>query len=123
MLKEFRDFAFKGSLIDVAVGFIMAAAIGAVVKSLVEHIFMPFIAIFIGQPSFDNLRLVVNNSEILYGSFITALVNFIAIAAVVFFFIVKPYERFRKKEEAAPPPGPSAEEQLLTEIRDLLKTR
>ncbi len=123
MLKGFRDFAFKGNLIDIAVGLIMAVAIGAVITSLVENVLMPIIGIFIGTPSFDELTLTINNSVIKYGAFLTALVNFILIALVVYYFIVVPYQRFKAKEPAAPPPGPSNEEKLLTEIRDALKSR
>lgn len=122
MLKEFRDFAFKGNLIDIAVGLIMAAAIGAVITSVVQDVLMPIIGIFVGTPSFNDLTLTINNSVIKYGSFLTALVNFILIALVVFYFIVKPYQR-SKKEAPAAPAGPSTEEKLLTEIRDALKSR
>jgi len=123
MLKEFHDFAFKGNLIDVAVGLIMALALSAVITSLVEHVLMPIVGILFGAPSFDDLTLTINNSVIMYGSFLTALVNFLFIALAVFFFIVKPYQRFKKKEAPAPPAGPSAEEKLLREIRDALKGR
>lgn len=123
MLKGFRDFAFKGNLIDIAVGLIMAVAIGAVITSLVENVLMPIIGIFIGTPSFDELTVTINGSVIMYGSFLTALVNFILIALTVYYFIVVPYQRFKAKEAAAPPPGPSNEEKLLTEIRDALKSR
>lgn len=123
MFKGFKEFAFKGNTIDIAVGLIMAAAIGAVITSLVENVLMPIIGIFIGAPSFDVLTLTINSSVIKYGSFLTALVNFILIALVVYYFIVVPYQRFKKQEPAASPPGPSAEEKLLTEIRDALRSR
>ncbi|MBX7234565.1 MAG: large conductance mechanosensitive channel protein MscL [Caldilineales bacterium] len=123
MFKGFKEFAFKGSLIDIAVGLIMAAAIGAVITSLVENVLMPIIGIFVGTPSFDDLTLTLNNSVIKYGSFLTAVVNFILIALVVYYFVVVPYQRFKKQEAAAPPPGPSTEEKLLTEIRDALRSR
>lgn len=123
MFKGFKEFAFKGNMIDIAVGLIMAAAIGAVITSLVENVLMPIIGIFIGTPSFDELTLTINNSVIKYGAFLTALVNFILIALVVYYFIVVPYQRFKVKEAAAPPPGPSTEEKLLTEIRDALRSR
>ncbi len=122
MFKEFRDFAFKGSLIDIAVGLIMAAAIGAVITSVVQDVLMPIIGIFVGTPSFNDLTFTINNSVIKYGSFLTALVNFILIALAVFYFIIKPYQRF-KKEQPAAPAGPSTEEKLLIEIRDALKSR
>lgn len=123
MLKGFRDFAFKGNVIDIAVGLIMAAAIGAVITSLVENVLMPIIGIFVGTPSFDELTITINNSVIKYGAFLTALVNFILIALAVYYFIVVPYQRFKKQEAAAPPPGPSNEEKLLVEIRDALQSR
>ena len=123
MLKGFRDFAFKGNVIDIAVGLIMAAAIGAVITSLVENVLMPIIGIFVGTPSFDELTITINNSVIKYGAFLTALVNFILIALAVYYFIVVPYQRFKKQEAAAPPPGPSNEEKLLAEIRDALQSR
>jgi large conductance mechanosensitive channel len=123
MFKGFKEFAFKGNLIDIAVGLIIAAAIGAVITSLVENVLMPIIGIFVGTPSFDDLTLTINNSVIKYGSFLTAVVNFILIALVVYYFVVVPYQRFQKQEAAAPPPGPSTEEKLLAEIRDALRSR
>lgn len=122
MIQEFKAFVTKGDVLMLAVGFIMGLAFQAVVASLVNNVLMPIIAIPFGEPSFDELSLTINDSVILYGSFITTIITFLLTAVAVFFFIVKPYnvymERFGKKpeEEAAPD-----EIELLTEIRDELR--
>lgn len=122
MIQEFKTFVTKGDVVMLAVGFIMGLAFQAVVTSLVDNVLMPIIAIPFGQPSFDELTLTINNSIILYGSFLTTLVSFLLTALAVFFFIVKPYnmyvERFREtpEEEVGP-----TEIELLTEIRDSLR--
>jgi len=126
ILKEFKDFITKGNLIDLAVAFIIAAAFGAVIKAFVDFLIMPFIAAIFGQPSFDGLTFTVNDAVIPYGSFLTALVTFLLVAAAVFFFIVKPYNMYRarkaKAEEGAPAaaPEPAEEILLLRQIRDQL---
>jgi len=123
MLQEFRDFITKGNMIDIAVGFIMGAAFTAVVNGLVANVLMPIIAIPFGQPSFDDLIWTVNGSEILIGSFITAIVTFVLVALGTFLFVVKPYNAYRARttvEEDAAPAGPT-ELDLLTEIRDSLR--
>ena len=97
----------------------MAAAFGAVVAALVEFVVMPIVGIIFGEPSFDSLTWTINDSVILYGSFITALVKFLAIALGVFFFIVKPDKRTAEEEDA--PAEPSDDIKLLTDIRDLLR--
>lgn len=124
LYQEFKDFAFSGDIVGLAVAFVMAAAFGAVVNSLVEFVVMPIVGIIFGEPSFDNLTWTINDSIILYGSFITALVKFIAIALGVFFFIVKPYKAYqdrKKAEEEEAPAEPSEDIKLLTDIRDLLR--
>ncbi len=121
---EFKEFAFKGDIISLAIAFVMAAAFGAVVSALVDTIVMPIVGIIFGEPTFDSLTLEINNSIIFYGSFITAVVKFLAIALGVFFFIVKPYMAYQAKtaeeevEEA--PAEPSEDTKLLMEIRDAL---
>ena len=107
MLKEFKEFALKGNMFDMAVGIVIGAAFATVVGSLVADIFMPVI----GQGA-----VTVN-----YGRFINEIITFIGVALAVF-FVVKGYNRAKRQEEEAPsaPPAPSAEETLLTEIRDLL---
>ena len=124
LVQEFKDFAFKGDIISLAIAFVMAAAFGAVVSALVDTIVMPIVGIIFGEPSFNNLTLTINNSVILYGSFITEVVKFIAIALGVFFFIVKPYKAYQDaragKEEEEAPAEPSEDTKLLMEIRDAL---
>lgn len=124
MVQEFRDFIAKGNMIDIAVGFIMGAAFIALIGALVDDILMPIVAIPFGEPSFNSLIWTINDSEILIGSFITAIATFLLVAAAVFFFIVKPYNAYRdragsgEEEEAGPD-----EIELLTQIRDSLASR
>ena len=125
LYQEFKEFAFSGDIVGLAVAFVMAAAFGAVVSALVEFVVMPIVGIIFGEPSFDNLTWTINGSIILYGSFITALVKFLAIALGVFFFIVKPYKAYqnkRKAEQEEAPAEPSEDIKLLTDIRDLLRS-
>jgi large conductance mechanosensitive channel len=124
VLKEFKDFAFKGNLIEVAVGLVMALAFVAVIGSLVEHVLMPVVGILFGEPSFDQTMILeVNGSQILFGSFVQAIVVFLMIAFALFFFVVKPYNAIKARqasgEEEAPEPAEDIV--LLTEIRDALK--
>jgi len=124
LVQEFKEFAFKGDIVSLAIAFVMAAAFGAVVSALVDHIVMPIVGIIFGEPTFDNLTLTINDSVILYGSFITAVVKFIAIALGVFFFIVKPYKAYQdataEEEEEEAPAEPAEDIKLLMEIRDAL---
>ena len=123
MWKEFREFLNRGNVIDLAVAVIIGGAFGAIIASLVDDIIMPVIGVILGGIDFTDLSITIGDSEILYGNFIQAIVNFIIIAAVIF-LIVRSYNKLqRDKEEAIPPPPPepSAEEKLLAEIRDLLK--
>ena len=122
MLREFRDFALKGNVIDLAVAVIIGIAFGAVVLSLVNDIIMPIVGVLLGGVDFASLSIQVGAATIAYGKFIQAIVNFLIIAFVLF-LIVKAANRMRKPVAPPEPPGPSAEETLLTEIRDLLKTR
>jgi large conductance mechanosensitive channel len=92
MLKEFRDFLFRGNIIELAVAFVMGVAFAAVVNSLVDNLVMPLIAMIIGRPDFSDLTFTINDAVFRYGAFLTALVQFVAIAAAVFFFIVKPVQ-------------------------------
>ncbi len=125
MWKEFKEFAFKGNLIEVAVGLIMALALVNLINSLVENVLMPLVGIIFGEPSFDQFTATVNESVIKYGTFITASVAFVAIALVMFFLIVRPYRAFQARqaggEEA--PTEPAEDIVLLREIRDSLRRR
>ena len=110
MLKEFREFAFGGNLVEVAVALVMALALVELVNSLIDNVIMPIIGIIFGEPNFNQvLDPAINSSVIRFGSFLTALVTFTAIAFAVFFFIVRPYRAYKAgveagTEEAAPPP-------------------
>ena len=124
MLKEFREFILRGNVVDLAVAVVIGAAFSALVASLVADIFTPLIAAVFGKPDFSALTFTINGSKFSYGNFINALIAFLSVATVIFFFVVKPlnllHER-RKKEEATPEPEAPAEDvRLLTEIRDLL---
>ena len=123
MLNEFRAFILRGNLVDLAVAVVIGAAFGAVVTSLVENLITPLIAAIGGQPDFDDLTFEINGSSFRYGAFLNALISFLVIAAVVFFFVVKPVnallERLARDGEAAAP-SPAPELTMLTEIRDLL---
>lgn len=121
MLKEFRDFALKSNVIDLAVAVIIGGAFGLIITSLVNDIIMPIIGVLLGGVDFTSLSIQVGEAQIMYGNFIQAIVNFVIIAFVLF-LIVKAANRMRKQEPAAPP-APSEEIVLLTQIRDLLKGR
>ena len=128
MIKEFRAFITRGNVIDLAVAVIIGAAFTAIVKSLVDDIIMPLIGIVLGGVDFTALVIQVGAATITYGNFIQAIINFVLIALVVF-LLVRSINRMQErmveeKEEAeAAPPEPSAEEKLLTEIRDLLREK
>lgn len=124
VLKEFKDFALKGNLIETAVGLVLALAFVAVIGSLVEHLLMPIVGIIFGEPNFDQvLILEVNGSQILLGSFIQAVVVFLMIAFALFIFVVKPYNAIKARQSsgAEEAPAPAEDIVLLTEIRDSLK--
>src|ERR1044071_2084521 len=122
MLKDFKEFAMRGNVMDLAVGVIIGAAFGKIVSSLVDNILMPFVGILMQGVKFDTLMIKVGDAEIKYGLFISSIIDFIIIAFVIF-LLIKGMNRMLKKEEAAPttPPVPTKDQQLLTEIRDLLK--
>lgn len=123
-MEEFKQFIARGNVMDMAVGVIIGGAFSAITTSLINDIIMPLLGIFTGSISFAELHFTINGAVIAYGNFIQAVLNFLVMAFVVF-CMIKTINRFhRKKEEAPPaPPEPSAEEKLLTEIRDLLKEK
>jgi large conductance mechanosensitive channel len=92
MLRDFRDFVFRGNIIELAVAFVIGIAFAALVNSLVENLVMPLIAMLIGEPDFRDLTFTINDAVYRYGAFLTDLIQFIAIAAAVFFFVVKPIQ-------------------------------
>jgi large conductance mechanosensitive channel len=126
LLEEFKNFALKGNVIDLAVGVIIGAAFGKIVDSLVKHILMPIISLMVpGDQGYLGWKIVVGAKEIPYGLFIGELLNFIVVALALYIFIVKFLGFVMKSKETAPPPppAPTKEETLLGEIRDLLKAR
>lgn len=139
MLKEFKEFAMKGNMVDMAVGIIIGAAFGTVIKSLVDDVLMPLVSGIFKLPDFSNLFAVISNptaetftsieaareagaSVIGYGLFINATIAFILVCFALF-MVIKGINKAKKEEEAGPPPPPPAQEVLLTEIRDLLSSR
>lgn len=134
-LNDFKAFAMRGNVVDMAVGVIIGGAFGKIVSSLVADIIMPPIGFLVGGVNFTELAITLKVPEIIngvqtapvtinYGNFLQAVFDFIIIAFCIF-MLVRLISRFSKKEESKPtaPPQPSAEEKLLTEIRDLLKER
>ena len=145
MLKEFKEFAVKGNVLDMAVGIIIGAAFGTIVRSLVDDVIMPPIGLLLGGVDFTDLFITLSGGTvpgpyatlaaakeagavtINYGVFINGLISFLIVAFAVF-LVVKSFNSLKRKEEAAPeappaPPEPSAEEKLLSEIRDILKAQ
>ncbi len=137
MFKEFKEFAMRGNVVDLAVGIIIGAAFGKIVSSFVNDVIMPPLGLLIGNVDFSQLHVVLNGAAyatmqealdagapvLKYGAFIQSIFDFVIVAFAIF-MAVKAMNRLKRKEEAAPtsaPPAPSAEVQLLTEIRDSLK--
>jgi len=139
MIKEFKEFAFKGNLIDMAVGIIIGGAFGTVVKSLVDNVFMPLLGKITGGVNFTEMYINLNFPDkkipygealkagepvIGYGQFITDLISFLLLAFAVFLVVKKAIGVLKKEKDLpAAPPAPTTEEKLLTEIRDLLKNK
>ena len=122
LLNEFKEFISRGNVIDMAVGVVIGSAFSKIVTSLVNDIIMPLIGVVIGGLDFTSLSIKIKDSEILYGSFIQNIVDFLIIAACIF-TVIKIMNKFKKqKPEEAPKPKETPEDiKLLTEIRDLLK--
>lgn len=129
MIKEFREFAVKGNMIDMAVGIIIGAAFGQIITSLVNDVIMPPLGVLIGGVDFGDLAVTLKAAEdgaeavlLRYGAFLNTTINFLIIAVAIF-LVIKAMNRLKRKEEAAPaePPAPPREQVLLEEIRDLLK--
>lgn len=119
IVKEFKAFALKGNVMDLAVGIIIGAAFGKIVSSLVENILMPVIGMLLQGINFKELAITVGSAKLTYGMFIGATIDFVIIAFVLF-LLIKGMNSLHKKEEDAPAP-PTKDQALLTEIRDLLK--
>jgi large conductance mechanosensitive channel len=124
MLKEFKDFLFRGNIIELAVAFVMGLAFAAVINSLVNNLVMPIIAAIIGKPDFRNLTFTIHRSVFHYGAFLTDLIQFVAIGAAVFFFIVKPVQMMLAAGRRDPvEEGMPDEERRHQELLATLRTR
>lgn len=134
MMKEFREFAMRGNVVDMAVGIIIGGAFGKIVSSFVQDVIMPPLGMLIGGVDFSDLTFIIQQAQgdmaevaIRYGLFVQSIVDFVIIAFAIF-MVIRGMNRMQRKEEAKPatpptPPEPSKEEKLLTEIRDLLKSK
>jgi large conductance mechanosensitive channel len=141
MFREFREFAMRGNVVDMAVGIVIGAAFGKIVTSLVNDIVMPPVGLLLGNMDFGDLFIALNGESyaslaaaeqagapvVKYGMFVNNVLDFLIVAFAIF-MVIRGMNKLRKKQEAAPaempaPPAPSAEVQLLTEIRDSLKAR
>lgn len=140
MLKEFREFSLKGNVVDMAVGIIIGGAFGTIVTSLVADVLMPAVGLAFGGMDFSNVLVVLKDGSparpyltpaaakaagavtVNVGLFVNAVISFLIIAFALF-IVIKGVNTTRKKQAAAPPPGPTPDQELLTEIRDLLASR
>lgn len=122
MLKGFKEFAFKGALIETGIALVMALALAALITSLVENVIMPIVgAIGGGGEGIDQLwTFDLNGSVVMFGAFVAAVITFLAVAFAVYFFIVKPYEAYTARQPAEEEDAGPSEVDLLTEIRDNL---
>ncbi|HUL11438.1 MAG TPA: large-conductance mechanosensitive channel protein MscL [Methylococcaceae bacterium] len=129
MMQEFKDFAMKGNVVDLAVGIIIGGAFGKIVSSVVADVIMPPIGLVLGGVNFTDLKFTLKEAAagvpavtLNYGNFVQTVVDFLIVAFAIF-MLVKVMNALKRKEAAAPPPPPPAQEVLLMEIRDLLKNR
>lgn len=142
MLKEFKEFAVKGNVLDLAVAVIIGAAFGKIITSVVNDILMPPLGLLLGNRDFSNLRIILKDARlavvegdqvivpaieevsIRYGLFINNVLDFLIVAAAIF-MVIKAFNSMKRKEQVKPaaPPAPTKEEVLLTEIRDILKSK
>ena len=122
MLQEFKDFVFRGNIVELAVAFVLGVAFAAVINSLVENLLMPVIAMIVGKPDFSDLTFTVNDAVYRYGAFITDLIQFLAIAVAVFFFVVKPIQAMlRRRQRTAAEEGLPDEERRHQELLAALR--
>jgi large conductance mechanosensitive channel len=122
VVQEFKDFLFRGNIVELAVAFVVGLAFAAVVNSLVENLLMPVIAMIIGKPDFSDLTFTINDAVFRYGVFLTDLIQFVAIAAAVFFFVVKPVQAMLDRMQRTPvedgmPDEERRHQELLSALR------
>lgn len=124
MLEELKNFLFRGNIIELAVAFVMGVAFAAVVNSLVDNLIMPIIAMIIGKPDFSGLTFTINDAVFRYGAFITDVIQFLAIGAAVFFFVVKPVQAMLERRKREPiEEGMPDEERRHQELLAALRAR
>jgi large conductance mechanosensitive channel len=123
VIREFRDFLFRGNIVELAVAFVMGLAFAAVVNSLVTNLLMPVIAMIIGKPDFRELDFAINGAVFRYGAFITDAIQFVAIAAAVFFFVVKPVNALLARVRGPVEEGMPDEERRHQELLAALRSR
>jgi large conductance mechanosensitive channel len=126
LIKEFREFILRGNVVDLAVAVAVGTAFTAVVTAVVKDFITPLVGAIFGAHRFENLTFTINGSPFAYGDFLNAVLVFLATAAIVFFFVVKPINLLmarRKRDEEPAPKAPPEDIRLLTEIRDLLSDR
>jgi large conductance mechanosensitive channel len=123
MIQQLRDFLFRGNIVELAVAFVMGVAFAAVITSLVDNLIMPIIAMIIGKPDFSDLTFTINDAIFRYGAFITDVIQFIAIGAAVFFFVVKPVQMMAARGEQPLEEGMPDEERRHQELLAALSAR
>ena len=123
MLREFKDSLMEGNIVELAVAFVIGVAFAAVVNSFVNDLVMPVIAMIIGKPNFSDLTFTINDAVFHYGSFITAVITFVAVAAAVFFFVVKPMDAIKQHVTRAEEAKISEEERRHQELLAALRAR
>ena len=116
MLKEFRDFLFRGNIVELAVAFVIGTAFAVLVASLVDNLLMPFVAMIIGKPDFRDLTFTINDAVFRYGVFLTDVITFVAVAAAVFFFVVRPLDAMLARRRAPVEEGMPDEERRHQEL-------
>jgi large conductance mechanosensitive channel len=124
MLEELKNFLFRGNIVELAVAFVMGVAFAAVVNSLVDNLVMPIVAMIIGKPDFSGLTFTINDAVFRYGAFITDVIQFLAIGAAVFFFVVKPVQAMLERRRREPiEEGMPDEERRHQELLAALRAR
>jgi large conductance mechanosensitive channel len=123
VIQEFRDFLFRGNIVELAVAFVMGVAFAAVVNSLVDNLLLPIVAMIIGKPNFSDLTFTINDAVFRYGAFLTDVIQFVAIAAAVFCFVVKPVQAMlnrlqRTAVEEGMPDEERRHQELLAALRE-----